>query len=184
MSMKENIFRNKGILGIPEVFFMEEDEKKALAELSEEQLDTLEFDERFFHRKYNRHGVEDICRAAFAWAKMSGELNSDTFFERLHMLMAIDSRWTAVYSDSINQLAKQIVQEAVDSVCYAVDYLAKRRCDHTDADAWWSFLDFDEGDYVAFLANKLREKYHAFEITHGDDKIVIFESPEKIPSIA
>ena len=182
--MKENIFRNKGILGIPEVFFMEEDEKKALAGLSEEQLDTLEFDERFFHRKYNRHGVEDICRAAFSWAKLSGELNSDTFFERLHMLMAIDSGWTAVYSDSINQLAKQIVQEAVDSVCYAVDYLAKRRCDHTDADAWWSFLDFDEGDYVAFLANKLREKYHAFEITHGDDKIVIFESPEKIPSIA
>lgn len=183
--VNENLFWVKAYLSLPTHLYLEDSsERMALASLTDEQLEMLRDDERFLRQRYSIMGVEDLCEAALAWARRDGELTPETLFEKFHLLMSIDSKWTAVYSDSIEQLASEIVEDTFYSIEYAFNHMTKSHSDHTDERIWKSFLAFDGGDYVKFLENNLREKYHAFEVTHGREKIVIFEAPEKIPTIA
>ena len=183
--VNENLFWVKAYLSLPTHLYLEDSsERMALASLTDEHLETLRDDERFLRQRYSIMGVEDLCEAALAWARRDGELTSETLFDKFHLLMSIDSKWTAVYADSIEQLASEIVEDTFYSIEYAFSYMAKLHSDYIDERIWNSFLAFDGGDYVKFLENKLREKYHAFEVTHGKEKIVILESPEKIPTIA
>ena len=183
--VNENLFWVKAYLSLPTHLYLEDSsERMALASLTDEQLETLRDDERFLRQRYSIMGVEDLCEAALAWARRDGELTPETLFEKFHLLMSIDSKWTAVYSDSIEQLASEIVEDTFYSIEYAFNHMTKSHSDHTDERIWKSFLALDGGDYVKFLAVQLREKYHAFEVTHGKEKIVIFEAPEKIPTIA
>ena len=183
--VNENLFWVKARLSLPTHLYLEDSsERMALASLTDEQLETLRDDERFLRQRYSIMGVEDLCEAALAWARRDGELTPETLFEKFHLLMAIDSKWTAVYADSIEQLANEIVEDTFYSIEYAFSHMTKLHSDYTDERIWKSFLAFDGGDYSKFLENKLREKYHAFEVTHGRENIVIFESPEKIPTIA
>ena len=183
--VNENLFWVKAYLSLPTHLYLEDSsERMALASLTDEHLETLRDDERFLRQRYSIMGVEDLCEAALAWARRDGELTSETLFDKFHLLMAIDSKWTAVYADSTEQLASEIVEDTFYSIEYAFSYMAKLHSDYIDERIWNSFLAFDGGDYVKFLENKLREKYHAFEVTHGKEKIVILESLEKIPTIA
>ena len=183
--VNENLFWVKAYLSLPTHLYLEDSsERMALASLTDEQLETLRDDERFLRQRYTIMGVEDLCEAALAWARRDGELTPETLFEKFHLLMSIDSKWTAAYADSVEQLASEIVEDTFYSIEYAFSYMAKLNSDYSGERIWNSFLAFDGGDYVKFLENKLREKYHAFEVTHGREKIVIFEAPGKIPTIA
>lgn len=183
--VNENLFWVKAYLSLPTHLYLEDSsERMALASLTDEHLETLRDDMRFLRQRYSIMGVEDLCEAALAWARRDGELTPETLFEKFHLLMAIDSKWTAVYADSIEQLASEIVEDTFYSIEYAFNHMTKSHSDYTDERIWKSFLAFDGGDYVKFLENNLREKYHAVELTHGREKIVILESPEKIPTIA
>lgn len=183
--VNENLFWVKAYLSLPTHLYLEDSsERMALASLTDEHLETLKDDLRFLRQRYSIMGIEDLCEAALAWARRDGELTPDTLFEKFHLLMAIDSKWTAVYADSIEKLANEIVEDTFYSIEYAFNHMTKSYSDYIDERIWNSFLAFDGGDYSKFLENKLREKYHAFEVTHGKEKIVIFEAPGKIPTIA
>ena len=178
MNLIEKINENAKRLNIEDFPFDNEDENNAFASLSEEQLKMLENDVEYdFGKKYTNNLVGDILGAAFSWAKHSGELNSNTLFESLHKLLNRRFSWTAVFVEGVEMLAKVIVEEATNSIDDAIQNVAKKRCDYTEAVNWWEFLNFDNGAYAKFMAHEFRENYGAIELEYRGIQLVVFQSP-------
>lgn len=178
MNLIEKVNENAKRLNIEDFPFDNEEENNAFASLSEEQLKMLENDVEYgFGEKYTNNLVGDILGAAFSWAKHSGELNSNTLFESLHKLLNRSFSWTAVFVEDVEMLAKFIAEETAKSIEYAIQNVAKKRCDYTDAVKWWDFLNFDNGAYVKFLAQQMRNKCGAIELEYRGIQLVVFQSP-------
>lgn len=178
MNLIEKVNENAKRLNIEDFPFDNEEENNAFASLSEEQLKMLENDVEYaFGEKYMNNLVGDILGAAFAWTKNYGEMNSDTLFDRFHMLLNGRFSWTVVFIDGVEILAQFIVEETKKSIDDAMENVAKRRCDYTDAAKWWDFINFDDGAYAKFLAKQIRNKCKALELEYRGVKLVIFESP-------
>lgn len=178
MNLIEKVNENAKRLNIEDFPFDNEEENNAFASLSEEQLKMLENDVEYgFGEKYMNNLVGDILGAAFAWTKNYGEMNSDTLFDRFHMLLNGRFSWTVVFIDGVEMLAQFIVEETKKSIDDAMENVAKRRCDYTDAAKWWDFINFDNGAYAKFLAKQIHNNCKALELEYRGVKLVIFESP-------
>ena len=178
MNLIEKVNENAKRLNIENFPFDNEEENNSFTSLSEEQLKMLENDVEYgFGEKYTNNLVGDILGAAFVWAKHSGELNSNSLFESLHKLLNSNIPWTVVFIEDVETLAKFIAEETAKSIDDAIQNVAKKRCDYTDAVKWWDFLNFDNGAYVKFLAQQIRNNCKALELEYRGVKLVIFESP-------
>lgn len=178
MNLIEKVNENAKRLNIEDFPFDNEEENNAFAYLSEEQLKMLENDVEYgFGEKYMNNLVGDILGAAFSWAKHSGELNSNTLFESLHKLLNRSFSWTAVFVEGVEMLAQFIVEETKKSIDDAIENVAKRRCDYTDAAKWWDFINIDNGAYAKFMAHEFRENYGAIELEYRGIQLVVFQSP-------
>lgn len=183
MTTNEIIERNKEFLSLEALVLENEAEKSAFASLTDKQIATLRSDVDGIENKYLHHTADEVVGVAMKWAEDVGELTAEDLFGLAHSLLDESDEWSIVKANSVEDLARKIVDNADSAIGDAIDRRAEKSGDWTEAQKWWDFVNAGGREAFTAALATIFKKDSAFAISYNNESYVVFEAPAKCSSL-
>ncbi len=172
-TLEEQATKNIERLSLDGLILSNYDQKKALADLEDFQIEHLKELIDNIDNKYNHLTAVEAVGVSLDMASYFGSLTSDTLVVNAERVLDPESRDVVVRANSARALALKILEGATDAIDDATELRANSRGDFTDAAKWWTFINLEGKEaLVDALTFTLISKHFLYELHYNGVRYV------------